>query len=151
MIKKIKGSLFIKVFITTAILLTGVSFLVYLILAWYTPKTYSNTLNATLDEQTKIFISEISQMPMEETGGIFDNFLDYQNVDRMELFEENGNRINLPTERSADNDVVIETNQFRSNQKKPVLQTGRSDSCKRAGTDKDNTLQAISLSGLERR
>lgn len=106
MIKKIKGSLFIKVFITTAILLTGVSFLVYLILAWYTPKTYSNTLNATLDEQTKIFISEISQMPMEETGGIFDNFLDYQNVDRMELFEENGNRINLPTERSADNDVV---------------------------------------------
>lgn len=110
MIKKIKGSLFIKVFITTAILLTGVSFLVYLILAWYTPKTYSNTLNATLDEQTKIFISEISQMPMEETGGIFDNFLDYQNVDRMELFEENGNRINLPTERSADNDVVIETN-----------------------------------------
>lgn len=27
----------------------------------------------------------------------------------MELFEENGNRINLPTERSADNDVVIET------------------------------------------
>ena len=48
-------------------------------------------------------------MPMEETGGIFDNFLDYQNVDRMELFEENGNRINLPTERSADNDVVIET------------------------------------------
>ena len=110
MIKKIKGSLFIKVFITTAILLTGVSFLVYLILAWYTPKTYSNTLNATLDEQTKIFISEISQMPMEETVGIFDNFLDYQNVDRMELFEENGNRINLPTERSADNDVVIETN-----------------------------------------
>jgi HAMP domain-containing protein len=109
LIKKIKGSLFIKVFITTAILLTGVSFLVYLILAWYTPKTYSNTLNATLDEQTKIFISEISQMPMEETGGIFDNFLDYQNVDRMELFEENGNRINLPTERSADNDVVIET------------------------------------------
>ena len=41
--------------------------------------------------------------------------------------------------------------QFRSNQKKPVLPTGRSDSCKRAGTDKDNTLQAISLSGLERR
>ena len=35
--------------------------------------------------------------------------------------------------------------------KKPVLPTGRSDSCKRAGTDKDNTLQAISLSGLERR
>lgn len=113
MIKKIKGSLFIKVFITTAILLTGVSFLVYLILAWYTPKTYSNTLNATLDEQTKIFISEISQMPMEETGGIFDNFLDYQNVDRMELFEENGNRINLPTERSADNDVVIETKAYQ--------------------------------------
>lgn len=61
--------------ITTAILLTGVSFLVYLILAWYTPKTYSNTLNATLDEQTKIFISEISQMPMEETGGILITFL----------------------------------------------------------------------------
>lgn len=85
------------------------SFLVYIILAWYTPKTYSNTLNVTLDEQTKMFISEISQMPIEEAGAIFDNFLDYQNVDRMELFEDKGNRVNLPTERSDDNDVVIET------------------------------------------
>ena len=48
-------------------------------------------------------------------------------------------------------EVREDDEEFRSNQKKPVLPTGRSDSCKRAGTDKDNTLQAISLSGLERR
>ena len=75
MIKKIKGSLFIKVFITTAILLTGVSFLVYLILAWYTPKTYSNTLNATLDEQQKYSFQKYRKCPWKKQGVFLITFL----------------------------------------------------------------------------
>lgn len=50
----------------------------------------------------------------------------------------------FPTRKSSRKSIPLQS-------KKPVLPTGRSDSCKRAGTDKDNTLQAISLSGLERR
>ena len=56
MIKRIKGSLFAKVFILTVAVLLCVSFLVYGVLAWYMPQTYSNNLNAALDEQTSDFI-----------------------------------------------------------------------------------------------
>ena len=97
MIKKVKSSLFLKVFMITAILLAGVSFLVYGILAWYLPKTYSNDLNAALDEQTKNFIFDVSQVPMEQSGGLFDRFLSQQNVDGMELFSDSGQETELPS------------------------------------------------------
>lgn len=97
MLKKVKSSLFLKVFMITAILLAGVSFLVYGILAWYLPKTYSNDLNAALDEQTKNFISDVSQVPMEQSGGLFDRFLSQQNVDGMELFSDSGQETELPS------------------------------------------------------
>ena len=73
MIKKIERSLFAKVLIVTVILLVGMSFLVYMILAWYTPKTYSNNLNAALDEQTQKFIlgnsSDRSKKKVAKKGG----------------------------------------------------------------------------------
>ena len=56
MIKRIKGSLFAKVFILTVAVLLCVSFLVYGVLAWYMPQTYSNNLNAALDEQTSVIL-----------------------------------------------------------------------------------------------
>lgn len=57
----------------------------------------------------KYSFQKYRKCPWKKQGYFLITFFDYQNVDRMELFEENGNRINLPTERSADNDVVIET------------------------------------------
>ena len=62
MIKRIKGSLFAKVFILTVAVLLCVSFLVYGVLAWYMPQTYSNNLNAALDEQTSDFIYELEHI-----------------------------------------------------------------------------------------
>lgn len=109
MIRKIEGSLFAKVLIITAALLAGMSFLVYAILAWYTPETYSNNLNTVLDAQTKNFILEISQVPMQQSGNLFDNFLDNRNVEKIELFAENGSEVELPTERNANDDFVMET------------------------------------------
>lgn len=93
----------------TAILLMGVSFLVYGVLAWYLPKTYSNNLNTTLDNQTKDFISDVSQIPMEQSGELFDRFLANQNVDSIELFADNGQKIKLPTIQTDSDDVVFET------------------------------------------
>ena len=109
MIKKVKSSLLLKVFMVTAILLMGVSFLVYGVLAWYLPKTYSNNLNTTLDNQTKDFISDVSQIPMEQSGELFDRFLANQNVDSIELFADNGQKIKLPTIQTDSDDVVFET------------------------------------------
>lgn len=66
MIKRIKGSLFAKVFILTVAVLLCVSFLVYGVLAWYMPQTYSNNLNAALDEQTSDFIYELEHIRMQD-------------------------------------------------------------------------------------
>ena len=109
MIKKIKSSLLAKVFIITVLLLIGVSFLVYGVLACFMPETYSNELNESLDEQTRAFIAEISQMSMEESGDLFDRFLDNTNIDRMELYGHDGRQIDLPgKDRESFNDAVTE-------------------------------------------
>lgn len=74
MIKRIKGSLFAKVFILTVAVLLCVSFLVYGVLAWYMPQTYSNNLNAALDEQTSDFIYELEHIRMQDSGGLLISF-----------------------------------------------------------------------------
>lgn len=84
-------------------------FLVYGVLAWFMPETYSNELNDILDEQTREFIAEISQMTMEESAGLFDRFLGNTNIDHMELFGYDGRQIDLPSkERENFHDEVIE-------------------------------------------
>jgi len=108
LIKKIESSLFAKVLIVTAVLLAGMSFLVYAILAWYTPKTYSNNLNKALDEQTQKFILELSEVSMEQSGNLFDNFLDNQNVDKIELHTDDGRELEIPTMRDIADDFVVE-------------------------------------------
>ena len=57
MTKKIKGNLFVKVFLITVVMLLCISLLVFGILAWLMPQTYSNRLNTILDERTKGFIA----------------------------------------------------------------------------------------------
>ena len=112
MIRKIKSSLFAKVFIITALLLAGVSFLVYGVLAWFMPKTYSNELNGVLGEQTRTFIDKLSQISMEDSANLFDRFLENPNIDHMELLGNNGQQVDLPTEKetlAAVDDAVYET------------------------------------------
>lgn len=110
MIKKIKSSLLAKVFIITALLLAGVGFLVYGVLTWFMPKTYSNDLNEILDKQTKAFITEISKVSMEESANLFDRFLENTSIDHIELFGNDGQQINLPTNvKVIYNDEVFET------------------------------------------
>lgn len=110
LIRKIKSSLLAKVFIITAILLTGVSFLVYGVLAWFMPKTYSNDLNEVLGEQTRAFIEELSQISMEKSASLFDSFLENSNIDHLELLGNDGQQVDLPnkTETIVD-DAVYET------------------------------------------
>ena len=112
LIKKIKSSLFAKVFIITALLLAGVSFLVYGVLAWFMPKTYSNESNGVLGEQTRAFIDKLSQISMEDSANLFDRFLENPNIDHMELLGNNGQQVDLPTEKetlASVDDAVYET------------------------------------------
>lgn len=94
--KRLANSLFAKVFLLTLILLLGISMLVYGILAVMMPKTYSNRLNAALDEQALSLIAELKQVPIENSSGMFSQFLQNPAVSYAELYTENGTCIPLP-------------------------------------------------------
>ena len=86
MTKKIKGSLFVKVFLITVVMLLCISLLVFGILAWLMPQTYSNRLNTILDERTKGFITELEQVPFSDSGGLFDQFVADTEINSVELY-----------------------------------------------------------------
>ena len=106
MIKRIKGSLFAKVFILTVAVLLCVSFLVYGVLAWYMPQTYSNNLNAALDEQTSDFIYELEHIRMQDSGGLFDQFLQNTTISMVELYTADGVLMETPSNQNDFNDGI---------------------------------------------
>ena len=56
-------------------MLLCISLLVFGMLAWLMPQTYSNKLDTILDERTQNFISELEQVPFSNSGGLFDQFI----------------------------------------------------------------------------
>ena len=97
MIRKIKGSLTAKVCLSTAALLLAVSLLVYAVLAWVTPRTYSNKLNEILEGRTEAFISELEQVPFGDSGRLFDQFLRSEDIVSVELYSGSGENVSYPS------------------------------------------------------
>lgn len=97
MIKNIKSSLFAKVFLVTVIMLLCISLLVFAVLAWLMPQTYSNRLNMVLDERAKSFVSELEQVPFSDSGGLFDQFIGDTEIHSVELYDRSGDFVPLPT------------------------------------------------------
>ncbi len=102
MIKSIKSSLRAKVFLTTMFMLLCISLLVFWILAWFMPQTYSNRLNTILDERTRGFISELEQVPFSGSGGLFDQFLADTAIYSVELYNSSGDLLPLPAKAGYD-------------------------------------------------
>lgn len=75
MIKKIKGSLFAKIFAITFLLTSICCVLTYTVISWLVPKTYSTTLDASLENTVSSFIAELQTMSPLESGTLFDEFL----------------------------------------------------------------------------
>lgn len=99
--EKIKGSLFAKVFLITLVMLFGLSLLVFGLLAWLMPQTYSNKLNALLDEQTLSFLSELEKVSFADSGSLFDQFARNMEIYSMELYDENGVFVPLPSAQTS--------------------------------------------------
>lgn len=124
MIRKIKSSLTAKVFLLTAALLLGVSLLVFGLLAWLMPQTYSNRLNTALKEQAQDFIAELEQVPFSGSGGLFDQFLQNREVDSVELYNSHGAQIPLPSEEftsDGNEAAVVEQNSAETAGQAPIL------------------------------
>ncbi len=99
MIKNIKGSLRAKVFLMTSVMLLCVSLLVFGLLAWWMPRTYSNRLNTILDQRAQDFVSELEQVSFLNSAGLFDQFLQDTEIHSIELYDGKGAFVDLPTER----------------------------------------------------
>ena len=97
MIKKIESSLFAKVFLITLAMLLCVSLLVFGLLAWFMPQTYSNRLNIILDERAQDFISELEQVTFSGSGGLFNQFIADMEINSVELYNSSGDWVPLPT------------------------------------------------------
>ena len=97
MIKKIKSSLFAKVFLITSVMLLCISLLVFGMLAWLMPQTYSNRLNTILDKRAQDFISELEQVPFSDSGGLFDQFVADTEINSVELYNSGGDWVALPS------------------------------------------------------
>lgn len=121
MIKRIKSSLFAKVFFITASMLLGISLLVYGLLSWLMPQTYSNRLNAMLDEQTRGFLSELERTAFSDSGGLFDQFLQNTEIYFVELYDENGRRVPLPTKGTEEEWTGTAVVAEESSKSSPVL------------------------------
>ena len=98
MIKKIESSLFAKVFFATSAMLLCIALLVFGLLAWLMPQTYSNRLNTVLDDRAQRFISELEQVAFSDSGGLFDQFIADTEINSVELYNSNGDWVPLPTE-----------------------------------------------------
>ncbi|HCT91692.1 MAG TPA: two-component sensor histidine kinase [Lachnospiraceae bacterium] len=97
MIKKIRASLFLKIFFTTSAMLFFASALTYGLLAWLMPRTYSNRLSDSLDIQARELIAKLEQVPFRDSGGLFDQFLQNMDISYVELYGSDGAPVPLPS------------------------------------------------------
>ena len=102
MIKKIKGSLFAKIFVITFLLTSICCVLTYTVISWLVPKTYSTTLDTNLENTVTSFITELEAMSPLESGKLFDEFLLNNNGVLLQLFDTAGNELELPSQGSTE-------------------------------------------------
>ena len=77
-------------------MLLCISLLVFGMLAWLMPQTYSNRLNTILDKRAQDFISELEQVPFSDSGGLFDQFVADTEINSVELYNSSGDWVALP-------------------------------------------------------
>ena len=78
-------------------MLLCISLLVFAMLAWLMPQTYSNKLNTILDERAQGFVSELEQVPFSDSGGLFDQFIADMEINSVELYDSSGDFVPLPS------------------------------------------------------
>jgi len=96
--KKIKASLFAKIFAVTFLLTSICCVLTYAVISWLVPKTYSTTLDENLKNTVTSFITELEATRPLESGILFDEFLLNNNEVLIQLFDASGNAIELPSQ-----------------------------------------------------
>ena len=72
----------------------------YGVITWLVPKTYSTTLDTSLDSAVNSFLEEVEHVTPLESGKLFDEFVLNQNGVLIQLFDSSNNEIELPSQSS---------------------------------------------------
>lgn len=99
--RKIRDSLFIKIFAVTCLLMVVCCSATYGFIAWLVPQTYSTDLDAALDKEVNDLISKLECTAGTDSGFLFDEFL-LNNTVLLQLYDENGREIALPSQYNHD-------------------------------------------------
>ena len=107
MIKKNKSSLFTKIFIVTFLLTSLCCMITYGVISWLIPKTYSTTLDASLDSAVNSLLTEVKNLTPMESGNLIDEFIINQNGVLIQLFDSSNRAIELPSQNSTTFPVFV--------------------------------------------
>ena len=95
MIKKIRSSLTVKIFLITGALLTIVCALTYGFIAWFMPKTYSDHLSNDLAEQSQKLVEALKKLKLEDSEEAFEQFI-LKNNAYVQVLDAQKNVVPLP-------------------------------------------------------
>ena len=70
----------------------------YGVISWLIPKTYSTTLDASLDSAVNSLLTEVENLTPMESGNLFDEFVINQNGVLIQLFDSLNREIELPSQ-----------------------------------------------------
>ena len=107
MIKKNKSSLFAKIFIVTFLLTSLCCMITYGVISWLLPKTYSTTLDVSLDNAVTALLTQVENLTPMESGNHFDEFVMNQNGVLVRLFDSSNLEIELPSQNSTTFPVFV--------------------------------------------
>lgn len=79
----------------------------YIVISWLVPKTYSTTLDASLDIAVNLFLAEVESVTPLESGKLFDEFVLNQNGVLVQLFDSSNHEVELPSQGSSTFPVLI--------------------------------------------
>lgn len=77
------------------------SFIIYSVIAWLVPKTYKTELEAALNQEVKVLITNLESMDAQNSGVFFDEF-QLNNDVILSLYDEFNNSIALPSQYNDD-------------------------------------------------
>lgn len=95
MIKRIRGSLTLKIFLITSLILICVCGITYGFIAYFMPQTYTYGISEDMDKKMDALVADLENTKFEDSGPLFDDFIVNNTVD-LQLLDADGKEIQRP-------------------------------------------------------
>ncbi|MHA9738841.1 ATP-binding protein [Robinsoniella peoriensis] len=95
MIKRIRGSLTLKIFLITSLILICVCGVTYGFIAYFMPQTYTYGISEDMDKKMDALVADLENTKFEDSGPLFDDFIVNNTVD-LQLLDSSGKEIQRP-------------------------------------------------------